>query len=714
MTEPRKKSNPGRMFAVMVVILLWCATIGVRLVLLQVVYHDDYVQQAQQQQQATRPVLAPRGIVYDARFDELATSVSVSTVHAEPRLIGDDKAKEKAARSLSEILGEDFHKLYSRMTDPARQSFMVVKRRIDPKDEALIENLKIKGVYLVEESMRVYPNRDLACQILGFVNMNGDGGAGVEMQYDQELKGIEGQISYEVDALKQPFRGKIEKAPQQGHSLVLTVDKSIQYIAERELSIGVENAGAAQGTAIVMESDTGRILALASYPGYNCNAYNDYSPDFWKNRAVSDYFEPGSTFKVVVAAAALEAGLTRPEEPIDCQMGSITVGKHIFHDHKPYGVLTFNEILEYSSNVGAAKLGLRLGEQGLFDALHRFGFGAKTGIDLPGEIIGMVRDLKRWSGLSVAAISFGQEVGVTSIQILNAINAVANGGNLVQPYVVDMVIDHNGDLVRINKKDSTRIMRPETAAAVRDAFEGVVLRGTGKKAALEGYRAAGKTGTAQKIVDGRYSNTKYVASFIGFAPLPRPRITVLVQVDEPRGGIYGGDISAPIFRAIAQEALLQLRVPPDRTLPVKSPRIDIAPAQDAEDFRPNATPVLPVTAQPAIAEGAPQEDVITVRVTEANVVVPDFLGMSKRAALELCQELGLKLQMSGLGKAVFQLPPAGTLVPPGELCTLTFANGKPAPATKAPVAGKPAQGGKPGAAPGSPVAALRHTDPVKR
>jgi cell division protein FtsI (penicillin-binding protein 3) len=676
MTEPKKHGNPVRVLVIIGLIFLWCGLICARLVQLQVIRHEEFLQQAQQRQQVTRSVLAPRGVIYDSHMDELATSVPVSTVVAEPRNIG-DKINE-AARGLATILNLDCAELQAKMTDPARQAFMIVQRRIDPKDEARVEALGIQGVYLVEESMRAYPNKELACQVLGFVNMNGDGGAGVELQYDQDLKGTQGQISFDIDARRRSFRGKIERPPVQGHSLVLSIDKSIQYIAERELAAGVQNASAARGTAIVMESNTGRILALATYPSYNCNTYNDYSPDFWRNRAISDFIEPGSTFKVVVATAALEEKLTQPDELIDCQMGILTVSNHIFHDHKAYGLLTFSQVLENSSNIGAAKLGLRLGEERLYKALINFGFGLKTGVDLPGEIVGLVRHWQQWSGLSVAAISFGQEVGVTSLQIMTAINAIANGGYRVRPSVVDRVIDQDGNLAHINRTESVRIMRPETAAAVRDAFEGVVLRGTGRKAALEGYRAAGKTGTAQKIVDGHYSNTKYVASFIGFAPLPQPRITVLVQVDEPKGGIYGGDISAPIFRAIAQEALLQLRIPPDQTAPLKTPKIDAAVAMDAEDFRPDATPVLPVAARPGKdGDGRNQDDTITVRVAAANVAVPDFHGMSKRTAVELCQELGLAIQTSGTGTAVFQLPPAGTMVPSGEQCTVTFALSKP-------------------------------------
>jgi cell division protein FtsI (penicillin-binding protein 3) len=520
--------------------------------------------------------------------------------------------------------------------------------------------------------MRVYPNRELACHTLGFVNMNGDGGAGIELEYDKELKGTQGQISFEVDARRRSFRGHTEKPPVQGRSLVLSIDRSIQYIAERELKAGVESSHSNAGVAVVMESDTGRILALAGYPNFNSNAYNEFEADLWRNRSVSDIFEPGSTFKVVVAATALEAGLTRPSELIDCQMGSIIIGGHVFHDHKAYGLLTFGQVLENSSNVGAAKLGLRLGEQRLYEGLRRFGFGSKTGIDLPGEIIGLVRDWHQWSALSIGAISFGQEIGVTSMQILNAINAIANGGYLVRPSVVDRVIDEKGDLVRTRNSERIKIISLETAAEVKNAFEGVILRGTGKRAALEGYRAAGKTGTAQKIIEGRYSNDKYVASFIGFAPLPQPRLTVLVQLDEPKGAIYGGEVSAPIFRKITQEALLQLRVPPDKALP--RPKLNPAQASaGSEDYLADATPVRPLAGLADNRPPAGNEGSITVMVSAETVVLPDFQGMAKRLVLDRCMELGIQLQANGSGVAVIQTPLPGTRIPVGESCTVTFA-----------------------------------------
>ncbi len=672
MPETKNKPHPARLFLIIVLVTLWTGVIVARLVQLQVLKHQDFVQLALKGQIATRSVLAPRGIIYESHMDELATSTAVSTVVAEPRRIRD---VQSAARKLAAILEMEQDELNSRLTDPNRQIFQIIKRRISPKAEAQISNLGTDGVYLVDESMRVFPNRELASHVLGFVNMNGDGGAGLELQYDRDLKGTPGVVSFDVDARGRSFKGKVEKPPVQGHSLVVSIDKSIQYVAMKELAAGVEKSRAAAGTAIVMESDTGRILALANYPDFNCNGYNEYPADLWRNRAVSDLFEPGSTFKVVVATAALEAGLTRPNELIDCQMGSITIGKHVFHDHKAYGLLTFSQILEHSSNVGAAKLGLRLGEQRLYDALKTFGFGSRTGVDLPGEIVGLVRNWRQWSGLSVGAISFGQEVGVTSLQICSAINAIANGGYRIRPTIVDRIIDEKGDLVKVTTPEKTRIMRPETAAAIRDAFEGVVLRGTGGKAALEGYRVAGKTGTAQKIVNGRYSNTKYMASFIGFAPLPSPRLTILVQIDEPSGAIYGGDVSAPVFQRITQQALMLLHVPPDRSLPL--PKLSPALAANiSEDFLPNATPVVPsVALNSGNGEPKADDDAIMVRVGIGSVEVPDFHGMPKRKVVDRCMEVGIQLQATGSGVAIFQVPPPGTKIPAGDACQVTFARG---------------------------------------
>ncbi len=681
-----RRSNSGRIALVMAFITLWTGLICARLGQLQILRHQELADAARERLQITRTVQAPRGLIYDSQMDELATSVTVNTVVAEPKNIQDLR---KAARSLAAILELEPRTLEKRLADPAKKSFVVVKRRIDPKAALQIQDLQLRGVYFLEESMRAYPNGQLASHVLGFVNLEGEPGAGLELQYDRTLRGAQGEMSFTVDARRRSFDGRVEKPPVQGHSLVLSLNKSIQYTVERELAAVMEAYRASSGTVIVMESDTGRILAMANHPTFDANSFNLAPAEYHKNRAVIDMFEPGSTFKVVVAAAALEEGLTHAHEVIDCQMGSIRIGGHSFRDHKPYGLLTYNQVLEFSSNVGAAKLGLRLGERRLYESLRRFGFGSKTGVDLPGEIVGLVRDWQKWSALSIGAISFGQEVGVTPMQMLVAANAVANGGYRVTPSVVDRIIDQEGDLVFSRSSEVTRIMRPETAATVRDAFEGVVIRGTGRRAALEGYRAAGKTGTAQKIVDGRYSKSKYLSSFIGFAPLPHPRITVLVQIDEPRGAIYGGEVAAPVFARIAQETLMKLKVAPDRI--VAPPRAKPELAVAAEDFLPDATPLRPVPAEAWARFAARTEDNTITMPAGDTVIVPDFHGLAKRDVVERASVLGIRVQTSGSGAAVSQVPPAGTPVGPGEICYVSFARGENLPARLAPAPTPPKQ-----------------------
>jgi cell division protein FtsI (penicillin-binding protein 3) len=670
MAEGLKQSHPGRIALAIGLIMLWIVLIIARLGQLQILEHQEFARRASERQLKTQVISAPRGVIYDSHMDELASSVTVSSVAAEPRRIEDIPA---AAKALAKVLNIDGAKLQRQMRDPSKQLFMYVKRRIDPQAEPLVRALDLRGIYFMDEYMRVYPNRNLASHLLGFVNLEGDPGAGLEQQYNSQLKGTDGLVALDVDAHRRSFGKRVETPPVQGHSLVLSIDRSIQYIVERELASGIRRVQATAGTAIVMESETGRILALANHPNFNCNLYNTYKQEIYLNPAVSKMYEPGSTFKVVVATAALEAGLAHPDETIYCQEGSIVLNGHLFHDHKPFGLLTFAQILENSSNVGVVKLGLRLGERRLYEALRLFGFGSKTNVDLPAEIVGLIRNWQNWSKLSIGAISFGQEIGATPMQMAVAFNAIANGGYRVRPSLVDRIIDHKGDLVRVRVPEKTRIVSRETAAVIRRAFEGVVLRGTGKQAALEGYRAAGKTGTAQKIVDGRYSNTKFLASFIGFAPLPQPRITVLVQIDEPKGVIYGGDVAGPVFAKIAQQVLLSLHVPPDQSMPLPKP--DPPLVADSEDFLPNATPVLPLSAMDNTIPIPEETKTITVSTGTDHVVLPDFTGMSKREVVERCLELGLRVQTSGSGAAVFQVPPPDTRILRGDSCSVTFARG---------------------------------------
>ena len=550
--------KPVRLLAVLASFIFCSLVVSGRLLQFQVFQHEEISALADEIGVEKRPVLPTRGIIYDRHMEALAVSVTVKTVIAEPIRI---KNIRMAADTLASILDLDPEELMHRMSDPSHRKYLVVKRRIDPAVASYILSLGMNGVYMVDEGMRVYPHRNLASHTLGFVNMAGEGVAGLEQQYENELRGEEGLAVYKTDALGRSYDKQVIKPPKAANSIVLSIDSSIQSLAQRELASGVEAHHAAAGVAIVMESDTGKILALANYPDFNCNRYGEYPNQVWRNRAVQDQYEPGSTLKVVTASAALEEGLVKLHETIDCQMGSIILGGHTFHDHKPYGLLTFGEVIENSSNVGAIKLGMRLGKEPLYRWLCSFGFGSATGVDLPAEAEGFLRKPEDWSALSIGSISFGHEISVTSMQVLTAVNIVATGGYKLRPSVVDRVVSDKGEVVYRHEPEPVRVMRSETAAAMQNILEGVVLNGTGTRAFLQGYRSAGKTGTAQKIENGRFSKTRYVASFVGFAPLPDSRITILVLIDEPEGDIYGGDVAAPVFRKIAREALINLQIP---------------------------------------------------------------------------------------------------------------------------------------------------------
>ena len=561
MSDLEKKANSRRFVLLIVLLTAWSLIIHGRLLQLQVFQHREYLQKARNQQEKSRWTAAARGSIYDRHRDELAASATVHSVVVAP---GELRDLPTAALQLASLLELEPQGLLREMADPANKNYLKLKDRIDPGLEPQIEALDIRGVHLVEESIRAYPNRTLASHTLGFLNFNGDGVTGLERQYSDELGGTRGHTTLGVDAHRRSFRAKVDLLPDQGESLVLSLDRSIQYIAERELAVGVQKAKAAAGVAVVMESETGRILALANYPGFNCNTYQEYPAELWRNRAVQDLFEPGSTLKVVTVSAALEAGLVAPGELFDCQGGKMVIGDRVVHCSHPHGRLTVAGILEQSCNIGAAKLGLRLGKQRLYEKLCDFGIGARTGVDLPFERIGRMSDWTRWSPHRVAVISFGQGIVVTSMQILMAINVIASGGFRVRPSVAEFIIDADGDTKPVRAPERFRILRPEVVARVMNALEGAVLRGTGKRAGLEGYRAAGKTGTAQRVEDGQFSKTKHVSSFIGFAPLPQPRVTVLVQIRDAQGSDYGGEIAAPVFKQITQQTLFRLGVPLDQ------------------------------------------------------------------------------------------------------------------------------------------------------
>ncbi len=596
--------------------LLWMTTVFGRLAYLQLFRHSDYMARAMRQQRRTLDITPKRGSIYDRNMHPLAMSVPVQSAFAIPSELKD---VEMATRLLSGVL--DLPREVLREKLESQSTFVWIQRKLPPEKVQALAALNLKGIYFQEENQRFYPKRDMASHVLGFVDVDDKGLGGIEHEYDALIRSKGEKIVVMADARQRWFDGG-EAQADRGVNIVLTIDEKIQYIAERELVAAIEKTHAPAGTVIVQDPNTGAILALANWPKFNPNSAMTVSSDDRTNRAISDIYEPGSTFKLVTLAAAFDQNLIRPEEVFDCENGSVTVAGHLIHDHKKYGMLTVADILANSSDVGAIKIALRLGSPRFYDYIRAFGFGNPTGIDLPGESRGLVNSLKHWGSFSIASVSMGQEVGVTPLQLITAVSAVANGGLLYKPHVVqemrrgDQTLPLDGPSA---PEDPRRAIRPETAATLRRLMEGVILHGTGKNARLDGWTAAGKTGTAQKIDPDtkRYSPTNVIASFSGFAPINNPAVAILVSIDSPGGYPHGGgDVAAPVFKRIAEQVLPYLDVP--RDIPV-SPRLIQAkynPANDAQDtsddlatvdFSAKVNSVEDPTAQAEITQAALQK-----------------------------------------------------------------------------------------------------------
>jgi cell division protein FtsI (penicillin-binding protein 3) len=553
---------------------LWVLVIGVRLYHLQVVRYEHYSAKAERQQQRVVTLDAPRGTIYDAAGRELAVSIQVDSAYAVPSEMEDPRAA--AAALARAIPGLDAKKLLGQLRRD--REFVWVARKLDPPVAAAVRELALPGVSFLQEAKRYYPMRELAAQVLGYVGTDNQGLAGLELQYDRTVAGKAGVRTVLRDARRgtvvSPDLSFAEAEP--GRDLHLTLDAAIQHIVERELARSVEERGAKQGSAVFLDPATGAVLAMASYPSFDPNEFARSAPSRWRNRPIMDAFEPGSTFKMFTAAAGFEHGVIRAEDELDCEMGGITLLGIRIRDHKPFGRLTFAQVVEKSSNVGVIKVAWRLGDERLYRTIHAFGFGRPTGIDLPGESPGILHPVERWRPLAKAYVSFGQGVSVTAIQLAAAAGAVANGGRLLRPQVVAAV--GPGPLGR-DPIEAGRPIAPSTAAALVPLLEGVVLAGTGKAASVPGYRVAGKTGTAQIPVAGGYSRSGHLPGFVGFAPADRPVLVGAVVIAEPRGWEYhGGQVAAPVFGEIARQVLLYRGVRPERlplaSWPGETPRED--------------------------------------------------------------------------------------------------------------------------------------------
>ena len=698
-------------------LLFWVVVICLRLVYLQIFCYGDFEHRAQHQQQRSLDLSPKRGIIYDRAGRELAMSIQVDSAFVVPTETPD---LPNTLNLISRITGDDPRVLLADCR--ARKTFCWVARKADAETVERIKALNLQGIHFQKEPKRFYPKRELAAQLLGYVGTDDQGLSGLERQFNDDLRGRPGSLMISVDARKRWY-ASVEKQPEPGNNLVLTIDQNIQYVAERELERAMEETRAIAGTVIVENPHTGEILALANRPTFNPNIRKEIRNEALKDRAVSDVYEPGSTFKMVTISAGLEEKVTRPDEIFDCQMGSIVINGMRIRDSKPHGLLSVAEIIAESSDVGAIKVALRLGEDRFYKYIRAFGFGQQTGIELPGETRGLTKPVERWSKVSIGAISMGQEIGISPLQLISLISTIANDGIRVPPRIVAGAIHprNTPQTISFQPEAGTRVLSNLTAAQMKQMLQGVVLHGTGRRAILEGYSSAGKTGTAQKVdpATGTYSKTKYVASFAGFAPVNNPQIAVVVILDSAVGLHQGGQVCAPVFQRITQQVLEYMRVPHDVELPPSrqvllarrnasdanldesSPDhlgapLDVADAGDTSGVSPIAKPgataskIVPAAITqpvPPAATGSGTETAkspgstgtaplasgtVVVDVEEGGVEVPSFLGKGVRAALESAQDAGLDLDAIGSGTAREQSPLPGTRVGAGSRVVVRF------------------------------------------
>ncbi len=533
----------------------------------QVLENSELASKAKHEYTRHDLIKGKRGDILDVNMNKLATSIGSFSLTCSPKKIEDPV---EDAKKIALLLGLSRRKLEREFR--SKKTFLLLKKDIPPDLAAKIKEMNLKGFSLRNDVVRFYPNRSLAAQVIGFIGRDNTGLEGLEYQYNSVLKGREVKISIKKDGKGQKIGSdKIFTSRFKGDSIVLTIDSTIQYICETALKKAVVDSDAKSGMAIVMRPSTGEIIAMALYPEFNPNSFSNYNCDTWRNRTVTDPFEPGSVMKVFVAAAAMDKGFCTPKSIFFCENGAYRVGKFVIHDTHSHGWLTLNQIVKYSSNIGAAKVSETIGRKVLYDYLSSFGFGEKTFVGCPGETSGLLIPYYKWSDIDECAIAFGQGVSVSALQLITGICAIANGGILMKPLLVKEVLSNDGKVKKIYRpKPETRVISEQTAACVRHMMRLVVEEnGTGTRAAIDGYSVCGKTGTAQKASKNGagYARTKYTAVFTGFAPEQHPELVALVVVDEPKTSHYGGVVAAPAFKKIMSEALNYFHIPPDMTSP---------------------------------------------------------------------------------------------------------------------------------------------------
>jgi cell division protein FtsI (penicillin-binding protein 3) len=552
-----------RLYVMAAIFALILVGLAVRLFDVQILQHRHLAGMAERQHQKTIEVHGKRGTIYDRRMRALGLSVDRESLYLNPNELTN---RSEAIASLAQALAISETIITEKLASD--RQFVWLKRRVTPQEAGAVRALGLKGIGYVTESQRFYPKHGLAGHVMGFVGMDEGGLEGLEHSYDSLLAGQSGHVLLDRDAHGRPISLRPEhlRALPRGHDLVLTLDERLQFIAERELRAQVAKVGARGGVAMVMDPSTGEILALANDALFDPNRFREVSSKVWRERGITDTFEPGSTMKALLAAAAFEERLVRPDDMFYGEQGGLQVATVMMRDHEKFGWLTFREVLEKSSNVGAIKVAQRLGKERFYAYLARFGLGSRTGIDFPGEAHGVLRPPQQWSELSLASLSIGQELAVTPLQLLVAFSALGNGGVLMRPHLLKAVLKDGEVVQEVRPAPVARVVSEATAQQVTALLQGVVLRGTGKGAAIEGYSVAGKTGTAQKYDPGlgKYSAQKTTASFVGYLPAQQPRVAILVSLDEPEPEMAWGSVAAaPVFRTIGEHAMRMLRVPPE-------------------------------------------------------------------------------------------------------------------------------------------------------
>ena len=625
---------------------------------LQIIDRDKLTELIEQQYLKYVTIPPKRGTIYDRNKVELALSLEVDSLYARPGKIEDKKG---LAKKISPILQVGYRFVLDKLTSD--RPFVWLMRRISPAQSQKIEELKLEGIGFIEESKRFYPNKELASHVLGFAGIDPKGLEGLELAYDSYLRGEPGTILVERDALgRSIYKHNIKQVnATKGHNLQLTIDNTVQYFVEKALDDGVTKSKAQAGIAIVMVPQTGEILALAVRPTFNPNNFWEFSPSHWRNRAVTDAYEPGSTFKVFLVSSVLEEGIAKPHDIFFCENGSYPLENRVIHDVHEYAWLSLKNIIKHSSNIGACKIAANLGGEKFYTYIRKFGFGSKTGIELPGETSGLLSLPYRWSQVDLGNISFGQGLSISPMQLITAFSAIANDGVMMKPQLVKAIMNDEGKLIEaFHPAKREKIVSQRTARQVTSILTSVVEKGgTGENASIQGFSIAGKTGTAQKVDRNtkRYSEQKFTSSFMGFLPADDPQLALLIIVDEPHGVSYGGVVAAPIFREAAHHILRYLNITPKKgsmTMVKSSP-----PHRTSNDTA-------------AINPAHFKQASLTIEKQRTVPTIPDFSGLTMKDVRTRAAQLDLTIEISGSGKAIAQDPLPGVPIEYGGKCWVRF------------------------------------------